>query len=66
MDETTADDVDVKIEEDKMGELVDEGMIVETDAEESVMAVLVLALVPQKMPRKQPAGAMPSSDLVSV
>jgi hypothetical protein len=49
-----------------MSELVEEGMVVEIDVEESVMAVLVLALVPQKMPRKQPAGAIPSSDIMSV
>lgn len=67
VDELTADDVDTGDDEaDKMSELVEEGMIDEIDVEEGDMVVLVLALVPQKRPRKQTAGAILPIDITSV
>ena len=66
VDETTADDVDADDEEDKMNELVGEGMIDEVEIEESDVVVPVLAPVPQKRPRKQEAGAILSSRIMNV
>lgn len=67
VDELTADDADAGADEaGKMSELVEEGMMDEIDVEEGDMVVLVLALVPQKRPRKQTAGAIRAIGITSV
>lgn len=66
VDEITTDAVDVDDEADKVIELVEEGIMDAIDVEEGDMVVLVLALVPQKRPKKQPKGAILPSGITSV